>query len=757
MQVNADDSMLLQRVGRMSRSLKCLKETLESDSALFWLVFWLLWSAWLSFIYWGLGPHSYLRVHDNGDANLLCRMLAARDLLDHGLTFWRPQLSGGMDALTAGGLGSFLIDVVPFVMFSPWLAYGLIMWVQRFCASYFTYRLCRDFLGLDNLPSIYAGIAYSLFEWSVYDWMLSYGLGLPAVAFYLWAFERCLAARGVRRFVLIGMLGLFASFAMSFAMTTPFFWGAMLVWFVVVRGYRSGSFFLGYAVFVVSSVVGAVPGVWALWLNAPLSGRATSNPYDTGLAAFLLGTIGDLLQQKVSYILVLLGLWACKLKDKLALKLLLVSVLFGPGNRLITLFSPYFRPYLGFLAGFSFNRFGQFHLLFAPIVGACGLHLLSKHWADRVLAVGVGRISSIKYKTMKPSLAVGVVAIGIAVYASMTITGELLGRLPSDSYSVNYQNPDLRELAASESSDLLRVATVGTRMATYKAESGLDIHPAYAQAYGFETVDGYYSLYSQRYQDYWTRVVEKVIESDKRLQRNSEYYLRHWVYLYAPLSGAFNQREVIEFSDYYNITLLSLANTKYLISRWQLIDPNLKLVSAPIRALEQRREWDRRSRLEKLFSYLKGEYPPRPLYIYENASVLPRAFLVPQVRIFDTPDALLDTLKDTPVAEIRRTAFLESANASTVWEQSLGFTRNEVEILDYTPDRIVVSVHADGPGILVITNNYSPFWKVRVDGIQQTIVPAYHTFQGVYLEAGQHEVVFEYDPPYKLFWDAGRR
>lgn len=751
MQANADDSMLLQRVGRMNRSLKFLKETLDSDSTLFWLVFWLLWSAWLSFIYWGLGPYSYLRVHDNGDANFVYRIVIARNILHHGYVYWQPALSSGMDTLASGGTGFFSVDLLCFLVFPPWLAYGLFMWVQRFFAGYFTYRLCRDFLGLDNLPSIYAGIAYSLFEWSVYDWMLSYGLGLPAVAFYLWAFERSLAARGVLRFILMGMLGLFASFAAPFAVFTPFFWGAMLVWFVIVRGYRSSSFFMSYVVFVAASVVGAVPGVWALWLNAPLSGRATSNPYDTGLATFLLGTIGGLLQQKVSYILVLLGLWACKLKDKLALKLLFVSVLFGAGARLITLLSPYFRPYLGFLAGFSFNRFGQFHLLFGPIVGACGLHLLSKHWADRVLAVGVGRISSITYKTLKLSLVVGVVAIGIAVYTSMTISVELLGRLPSDSYSINYQNPDLCELAASESSDLLRVATVGTRMATYKAESGLDIHPAYAQAYGFETVDGYFSLYSQRYQEYWARVVEKVIKSDGALQRNSEYYLRHWVYLYAPLSGTFNQQEAIEFSDYYNLNLLSLANTKYLISRWQLMARDLKLVSAPIQALEQRREWDRHSRLEKLFGYLKSEYPPRPLYIYENASVLPRAFLVPQLRVFETADALLNTLKDTPVAKIRKTAFLESPDASTILDRPLGFSHSQVEILDYAPDRIVVSVEADGPGVLVMTNNYSPFWKVWVDGTQQTIVPAYHTFQGVYLEAGQHEVVFEYDPPYKLF------
>ena len=742
---------LLQRIGRMVQSPRYLIKTLKSHPRLSWLVFWLIWSAWISFIYWSMGPNSYLRVHDNGDANFVYRVSLARDFLQYGYTYWRPALAGGMDTLASGLVGFFSADFPFFLGFPPWLAYGLFMWVQRFFASYFTYRLCRDYLGFDNLSSVYAGIAYSLFEWSIYDWMLSFRLGLPAVAFFLWAFERCFAAGGLRKFVLMGILGLFASIMVPFAMTTPFLWVMMLIWFVVARGYRSSSFFLGYAVFVMSSSIGAIPEVWALWVNAPLSGRADSNPYDTGIGIFILGVLGDLLQHKVSYGLFFLGLWASKLRDKLASKLLLMIAFFGIGSRLIVLLSPYFREYLGFIAGFNFARFGQFSYFFASVAGAYGIYLLGKYWADHVFSFGVGRIPSLRYRTLKkPNLVVGAITIGIAVYISIAINGELLGRLPSDSYANNYHNPDLLALADNETSDLFRVATVGTRMATYKNESGQEIHPAYAQAYGFETVDGYFSLYYQRYQDYWARVVEKVIESDTGLQRNADYYLRHWVYLYAPLSGVFDQQEAIEFSNYYNLSLLSLANTKYLISRWQLIDPNLELVSAPIQALELRQEWNERSQIDKYFGYLKGDHPPRALYIYENTSVLPRAFLAPQVQVFETAEMLLNTLEDIEVTEIKSTVFVESADVSDVLKWPLGFSQNEVEILEYTPDRIEISVEANGPGILVMTNNYSPFWKVWVNGVQSEIFPTYHTFQGVYLEADRHSVVFAYDPPYKL-------
>ena len=76
----------------------------------------------------------------------------------------------------------------------------------------------------------------------------------------------------------------------------------------------------------------------------------------------------------------------------------------------------------------------------------------------------------------------------------------------------------------------------------------------------------------------------------------------------------------------------------------------------------------------------------------------------------------------------------------------------EITVKHYSPDKIVLSVNLDGPMILVVSNNYSPYWKCRVDGKEKEIFPAYHTFWGVLLEGGgTKEVVFEYCPPYRIF------
>ena len=75
----------------------------------------------------------------------------------------------------------------------------------------------------------------------------------------------------------------------------------------------------------------------------------------------------------------------------------------------------------------------------------------------------------------------------------------------------------------------------------------------------------------------------------------------------------------------------------------------------------------------------------------------------------------------------------------------------EINVKYYSPDKIILSVDLNGPMILVVSNNYSPYWKCKVDGKETDIFPAYHTFWGVILEEGKQEIVFEYCPPYQIF------
>ena len=64
------------------------------------------------------------------------------------------------------------------------------------------------------------------------------------------------------------------------------------------------------------------------------------------------------------------------------------------------------------------------------------------------------------------------------------------------------------------------------------------------------------------------------------------------------------------------------------------------------------------------------------------------------------------------------------------------------EILDWTPNRVVVSV--TGPGRLVLSEIHYPGWRAELDGERVEIAAAYDVLRAVDLPPGDHEVVFSF-------------
>jgi hypothetical protein len=695
-----------------------------------------------------------VRVGDNANGGFPAEILAARDWLDFGLSYWRPQLACGIDAFML--VNSHTIRLLFYTLFSPWLSHGLAMWLNLFVAGYFTYRLCRDCLRMDLPPSIFAGLSYTtVFNCS--ETLLNV-LTFSMIPFYLWAIERSMVWQIWPRFVTAGGLGLLAGLLSMFTnFTLPFcLW--MLVWFLLVRDKKTLTLLLSLFVFTAAAVIGSMPQLWPLWLNAPYAHRTLR------LAFVPEETINLFLRLKLEYVLLFAGLWACRFADGPAKKLFYMAILVTICGQLLTFLLSPFSDHLGVLKGITYNHFSDAATFFVLIAGAYGLQMLASRWAGIRLSIGI-ESDSIQSTMLpgttklNPASVLALACCTIPVLVSAVNMHEIRVRIPSETYFWNFGNPQLLELATSRTSEPFRVATVGTDLiftAPHGRSARNSIHPAYATVYGFETVDGYFSLVYDRYQRYWARVIEGTTIHDSYVRQNAAAWLKHLLLLYASpemFSATTVCQRPFEFSRYYSLDLLSLANTRYLISLWPLLDPCLELVSSPTQAVTQMQEWGARSFWGKAIGYLKGEYPPRQLYIYENTTVLPRGFLVQNARVFETADALLDSLKHVPISDIGKSVFLESEYSPAVAGRPLGFTRSEVEFINYTPDRIALSVKTDGPGILVLTNNYSQFWKALVDSTPQTIFPVYHTFQGVVIEKGQHEVVFFYDPPYRRLWN----
>jgi len=127
--------------------------------------------------------------------------------------------------------------------------------------------------------------------------------------------------------------------------------------------------------------------------------------------------------------------------------------------------------------------------------------------------------------------------------------------------------------------------------------------------------------------------------------------------------------------------------------------------------------------------------------IYQNLAVLPRAFVVHQARIAGDESQALELLRD-PVFDPSQAVILEQDLALVTGEGE-----SQVDIVDYQPERVELRASLDSPGYLVLTDTYYPGWTAKVDGVNTPIQRANLYFRALPLEAGDHEVIFLYQPP----------
>jgi len=68
------------------------------------------------------------------------------------------------------------------------------------------------------------------------------------------------------------------------------------------------------------------------------------------------------------------------------------------------------------------------------------------------------------------------------------------------------------------------------------------------------------------------------------------------------------------------------------------------------------------------------------------------------------------------------------------------------EILEYAPERVRLRVNASETAFLVLSDTLYPGWQAAVDGQEVSILRANYLLRAVQVPAGEHEVVFEYQP-----------
>jgi len=161
--------------------------------------------------------------------------------------------------------------------------------------------------------------------------------------------------------------------------------------------------------------------------------------------------------------------------------------------------------------------------------------------------------------------------------------------------------------------------------------------------------------------------------------------------------------------------LLDLLNAKYIISHYPFPEPS----------------WALRQTLQE------GQ---APLFIYENTTVLPRAYLVGQFEVVNDDLSALTRLRGGDF-DPHQTVLLKEAPGLAPMPDSAA----QAVLQKYSLHEIIIETQSASPQILVLSDNYYPVcWQALVDDQPVKTLLANYTFRAVEVPAGRHRVRFHY-------------
>lgn len=212
--------------------------------------------------------------------------------------------------------------------------------------------------------------------------------------------------------------------------------------------------------------------------------------------------------------------------------------------------------------------------------------------------------------------------------------------------------------------------------------------PNFSVIYRLESIEGYDPLYLERYG-------ELIAASE----RNKPDIL--------PPFG-FNR---IITPQNFESQIIDLLNVKYVLSLDELNSKKLKKV------------------------FQEGQ-----TIIYENLEVFPRAFLVHDVRMVNNKQEAINFLFDGE-NDLRKIAVMEEVIKFNKSEKT---GSDEIKIVEYKEQKVIVETKSDQEGILVLSQNFYPSWRAFLDA-EKTSLKVYrvdYIMLGIIVPSGTHKIEF---------------
>ena len=138
-----------------------------------------------------------------------------------------------------------------------------------------------------------------------------------------------------------------------------------------------------------------------------------------------------------------------------------------------------------------------------------------------------------------------------------------------------------------------------------------------------------------------------------------------------------------------------------------------------------------------------GTWEGSAFAVWRNPTALPRAYVVPRAEV--VPDDLA-TVARFPEFDPRRAVLMPSDPLDPTRADRQPFTPAEWASTD--PDRVIIRVSTEAPGLLVVADTRMPGWTATIDGKAAPVLKGNRAQRVVPLpEPGRHEVILRYEAP----------
>ena len=169
------------------------------------------------------------------------------------------------------------------------------------------------------------------------------------------------------------------------------------------------------------------------------------------------------------------------------------------------------------------------------------------------------------------------------------------------------------------------------------------------------------------------------------------------------------------------LNLLSMLNTKYLVSAYELpkIDDLLLIKTA------------------------SSTHFNIPIYLYENKKVMPRIYFANSIEyIIDTDEEKNFKTEIESNTDYSKKTFIECSDCQEY--RNLPSNEDKMDIKEYKDGYLNLNTQTEKGRWLIFSESNLPGWRITIDGQNTQSYMANYLFHGLYVPEGEHRVVFEY-------------